>query len=90
MAALNKSGLEKNTLVMFQSDNGAASECRNGGLRSNKMAAWEGGIRVPLIASWPDQIGGDIERPGMEWPSDSISLPCGAGVLIRRWRRLPP
>jgi len=56
MAALNKNGLEKNTLVIFQSDNGAESERHNGGLHGTKMTAWEGGIRVPLIASWPGTI----------------------------------
>lgn len=56
MAALKESGLEQNTLVMFQGDNGAESERHNGGLRGTKMTAWEGGIRVPLIASWPGTI----------------------------------
>lgn len=56
MAALKETGLEKDTLVVFMSDNGAERQNCNGGLRGNKMTAWEGGIRVPLIAAWPGSI----------------------------------
>lgn len=56
LAALKKSGLERNTLVVFASDNGGVKEHYNGGLRGTKMTVWEGGIRVPLLASWPGTI----------------------------------
>jgi len=54
--ALRERGLEKDTLVVFMSDNGGDNQSFNGGLRGTKMTAWEGGIRVPLIASWPGKI----------------------------------
>jgi arylsulfatase A-like enzyme len=53
---LKKCGLEKNTLVIFTSDNGSETERHNGGLRGAKSTTWEGGVRVPLIAAWPGTI----------------------------------
>jgi arylsulfatase A-like enzyme len=64
-AALKECGLEKDTLVVFTSDNGAEVEHRNGGLRGTKMTAWEGGVRVPMIASWPGKISADITSDAM-------------------------
>ncbi len=56
VAALKRLGLEKNTVVFFVSDNGATSFGSNGSLRGNKGQLWEGGHRVPAIASWPGRI----------------------------------
>lgn len=56
LAALKETGLERNTLVVFASDNGGANEKYNGGLRGKKMTVWEGGIRVPMLAAWPGTI----------------------------------
>lgn len=56
---LRKSGLEKNTLVVFCSDNGAApppNVTANGILKGRKGSLNEGGHRVPFIASWPGVI----------------------------------
>lgn len=64
MAKLEELGLAGNTLVMFTSDNGPHQEAghnpdyfkSNGGLRGYKRDLYEGGIRVPMIASWPGKI----------------------------------
>lgn len=56
--------LEKQTLVLFTSDNGPHREggadpaffSSSGGLRGFKRALYEGGIRVPLIAYLPGRI----------------------------------
>lgn len=61
IATLEKLGLEKNTLVMFLSDNGPWLSYGNHGgsagpLREGKTTCWEGGTRVPFIARWPEKI----------------------------------
>lgn len=53
---LRKEGLEKNTLVIFTSDNGAMQQSSQEPLRGNKGCYYEGGIREPFIAYWPGKI----------------------------------
>ncbi len=55
-AALKRLGLDENTLVLFTSDNGPWWEGSAGAYRNRKGSAWEGGMRVPLIARWPGHI----------------------------------
>lgn len=47
--------LIENTLIIFTSDNGAEKNFKyaTGPFRSNKASCYEGGHRVPFIASWP-------------------------------------
>ena len=49
-------GLDNDTLVLFLSDNGPWFGGSTAGLRGMKVATWDGGIRVPLIARWPGRI----------------------------------
>ena len=51
--ALRRYGLERKTALFFSSDNGSWRPASNGGLRGGKLTVWEGGIRVPLVASFP-------------------------------------
>lgn len=69
MAALDRTGLADNTLLIFTSDNGPERDTPDdigayeripqhrhysmGDLRGIKRDAWEGGHRVPFIARWP-------------------------------------
>ncbi len=50
---LKKNGLDKNTIVLFSSDNGPWFEGSPGGLRGRKGQSYEGGFRVPMIVRWP-------------------------------------
>ncbi len=71
---LKELGIEKNTVIMFTSDNGPHTEGghdprffnSNGPLTGFKRNLTEGGIRAPLIAWWPGRI-----KPGQT--TDHIS-----------------
>ena len=52
LAALDRTGLARNTLVIFTNDNGGEWISRNAPLSNRKSTLWEGGIRVPLIMRW--------------------------------------
>jgi arylsulfatase A-like enzyme len=57
MANVKKHGIENNTLIVFMSDNGQPSQAAlNKPLRGHKLTPYEGGVRVPFIASWPGNI----------------------------------
>ncbi|MEJ6779237.1 MAG: sulfatase [Akkermansiaceae bacterium] len=60
-ATIKRLGVADNTIVVFMSDNGAPSQCqRNLPLRGHKIAAYEGGSRVPLIVKWPGVTGENL------------------------------
>jgi len=56
--ALQKHGLDKNTLVLFTSDNGSSrvKQGSNLPLRGRKGRTDEGGMRVPCVVRWPAKI----------------------------------
>ena len=68
MKTLQARGLAENTVVFFQSDNGATQESRadhsgrpyrggsNAPFRGWKQGLFEGGVRVPALMSWPGKI----------------------------------
>lgn len=61
LAELKKHDLEKNTLVIFTSDNGPWLGYGNhagtkGPLREGKGTVFEGGVREPCVARWPGHI----------------------------------
>ena len=57
LAKLAELGLDKNTLVIFNSDNGGLIRSTvNVPLRAGKGSAYEGGVRVPGIVKWPGVV----------------------------------
>lgn len=62
MDALNEMGLDKNTLVIFSSDNGPAHVPpalhvgSTGGLKGRKVDVFQGGVNVPFIVRWPGRV----------------------------------
>ncbi len=66
---ISKTGLAANTLVIFTSDNGGqlSVKANNGSLRDGKQSMYEGGLKVPACAVWPEKI-----APGSH--SDRIAI----------------
>ncbi len=71
LATIRQAGIERNTMVIFTSDNGCSPEANfpllkqhghdpSAGYRGHKADLYEGGHRVPLIIRWP----GHIKEPG--------------------------
>ena len=56
LEALRRRGLERDTLVIFTSDNGGERFSHMGPFSEGKMTLNEGGLRVPAIARWPGVI----------------------------------
>ncbi len=54
--ALARKKLDRNTLVLFTSDNGPWYQGSPGQGRGRKGSAWEGGVRVPFVARQPGWI----------------------------------
>ncbi len=92
MEALKANGLDENTLVLFSSDNGGAGYIGlpevNAPYRGWKISMFEGGIRVPYLARWPERLPAGASYPapvhhfdmyataaaaaGAELPSDRV------------------
>lgn len=86
MNAVKDKGIEKNTLVIFTSDNGPHRENggdpdffnSNGGLRGIKRDLYEGGIRVPFIAC----------QPGLTKPGTINTMPVAIWDLFPTFSQL--
>ena len=66
MQLVSELGLDERTIILFTSDNGPTFQRLGGAdsdffdssrqLRGRKGSVYEGGIRVPLVARWPNKI----------------------------------
>jgi arylsulfatase A-like enzyme len=54
MTFLKSSGLQRNTILIFLTDNGAGGMGDNAGMKGGKGNGYDGGHRVPFLIRWPD------------------------------------
>ena len=71
MSVLKECKLDQNTLVIFTSDNGGQlnAAANNGKLRDGKQTMYEGGLKVPACAVWPEKI-----KPGSRSTARGITM----------------
>ncbi len=76
LSALKQFDLDRNTIVIFASDNGGVNDAQiaerfgsRAAMRGAKGDLWEGGLRVPMIARWPGRIspGQTTDAPAAFW-----------------------
>jgi arylsulfatase A-like enzyme len=87
---LADTGLEKNTFIIFISDNGGptmpgttVNASINKPLRGSKRTTLEGGIRVPFLVSWPGHVQpGVYEKPVIQLDLNATAL-TAAGIGIQ-------
>src|SRR6185295_16181835 len=92
---LADTGLERNTLVIFISDNGGPTmpgttinASRNEPLRGSKRTTLEGGIRVPYVVSWPGHVKpGVFDLPVIQLDLTATAL-AAAGVKVESGPKL--
>ena len=53
LAKLKAAGLERDTILVFMTDNGPQHDRYNAGMRGRKATVYQGGIRVPCFVRWP-------------------------------------
>jgi len=88
LAALRRARLERDTLVIFTSDNGGERYSFNWPFSFQKLYLFEGGIRVPAIVRWPGVVpaGSVTEQAAttMDWTATILAAAgaqVGAGEL---------
>ena len=83
LAALDRLGLGKNTIVIFTNDNGGEWLSHGGPLFHRKGSVWEGGIRVPAIVRWPGRIpAGRVSRQVGMTMDLTASMLAAAGATV--------
>jgi arylsulfatase A-like enzyme len=82
VAALDKAGMGKDTLIIFSSDNGGPPPGINTPLNGFKGSLWEGGTRAAAFVRWPGQVpaGKRISQPMhvIDWYPTLIGLAKGS------------
>jgi len=73
LAALKDIGADRNTIVVFTSDNGGERFSDVWPLTGKKMDLLEGGIRVPYIVRWPARVKAGGETPQLAVTMDWVA-----------------
>jgi arylsulfatase len=84
LQALRDNALDRNTLVLFTSDNGPWFQGSPGRLRGRKGDTFEGGMREPFLACFPGRIpsASSRRRPGGKEPIRNVHAPASALDLL--------
>lgn len=92
---LRDTGADKNTLVIFTSDNGPKftkteltkhHHDASGPYRGFKTDAWDGGTRVPLIVRWPGHVAaGSVNNNLMSLTDLFPTIASIAGASLLHW-----
>ena len=92
LKALERAKLDRDTLVIFTSDNGGERYSYNWPFSFQKMYLYEGGTRVPAIVRWPGVIPAgrvtDQAAITMDWTATILGVDrhrCRS-VVSSRWR----
>src|SRR5690606_33901344 len=76
LARLEELGMERDTVVVFTSDNGGERFSNNGPFSGIKTEHLEGGVRVPFIVKWPG-----LAAPGSTTAVPAWSMDCRPTVV---------
>jgi arylsulfatase B len=93
METLDDTRERQNTLIIFLSDNGGATDNAswNGRLSGAKGSCLEGGIRVPMIWNWPAQIPSGQRSEGVVSSLDIVpTVVAAAGAALLAPQATPP
>jgi arylsulfatase A-like enzyme len=81
LGTLDRLQIARNSLVVFTSDNGGEWLSRNAPFFHRKSTLWEGGIRVPALLRWPEQLpGGTVSKQVGITMDLTASILAAAGV----------
>ena len=83
LAKLDQTGLSRNTIVVYTTDNGAYQymwpEGGTSPFRGDKGTTWEGGVRVPFVVRWPGAPAGRVSAGIVDMTDLLPTLAAAAG-----------
>jgi arylsulfatase A-like enzyme len=79
---LKELGIDKNTFIIFTSDNGPALQGDPGAMKGRKADQHQGGLNVPFIAWWPGNIKGGTQSDEFAMTTDLLPTFCSAADIL--------